>query len=169
MNGVDRSNDEDNDNLPSVQKQNMDVDNPYTPPEPKDIKDNNWPRGNNTTFQSSHAPNSDQAHKHFKENINISPIEELEGMTSTASVRDMDYLLNWDPSKRETDANTKRQAASKNGKEHVKKGASSAPKITRNDLGYMMNWEPFPKSRGEDDSMLSLYMMALRVWLLVGS
>eukprot|EP00956_Cyclotella_meneghiniana_P001958 scaffold2148_cov28-Cyclotella_meneghiniana.AAC.4 len=109
----------------------------------------------------SSAPDSDQARKHFKENI--SPIEEIEG-TSTASIKDMDldYLLNWDPSKRDTTKNQRVGAGTvvtgKNGKGQDKKAmavavSAAAPKITRNDLGYMMNWEPFPKSsRDEDDS-----------------
>ena len=170
LDGGDESSDDNDDGIvgnraisqnTSAQQQNRDSnEKQYTPPETKD----HWSQEDNSNSNNmlkSCAPDSDQARKHFKENI--SPIEEIEG-TSTASIKDMDldYLLNWDPSKRDTTKNQRVGAGtvvvSKNGKGQDKKGmavavSAAAPKITRNDLGYMMNWEPFPKSsQDEDDS-----------------
>lgn len=105
---------------------------------------------NNNALLPSSAPDSDQAKKHFKENI--SPIEE----GTTASIKDMDlgYLLNWDPNKsnhREATKNKKKQVTIAQEVVLLKEEKRRAPpKITRNDLGYMMNWEPFPKSREEN-------------------
>jgi hypothetical protein len=75
----------------------------------------------------------------------ISPIDQ----EPTTSVKDMDldYLLNWDPTKRDTSSSKKRVTiAADSIKDKVaKKAAVSVPKITRNDLGYMMDWDPFEK------------------------
>eukprot|EP00804_Cyclotella_cryptica_P010935 CCRYP_016671-RA/>CCRYP_016671-RA protein AED:0.11 eAED:0.11 QI:1084/1/1/1/0.66/0.42/7/3256/379 len=110
---------------------------------PDHVEGDNWPEEG--TILTT-APDSDQARKHFKENI--SPIDE-EG---TASVKDLDlgYLLNWDPSKRES----KKKVTIVDDRSRGEGKKSTAPKITRNDLGYMMNWEPFPK-RQEGDSSCS--------------
>jgi len=74
-------------------------------------------------------------------------------------VKDMnlDYLLSWDPTKRDAAAKKKQvtivEDASKKQRETKKKAAVlSAPKITRSDLGYMMNWDPCAKLEKEDDS-----------------
>ena len=101
-----------------------------------ETNNDDWPQGN---VLKSSAPDSDQARKHFKENI--SPIDE-EG---TASIKDMDlgYLLNWDPSKRETKKVTIVDDREKS--KDLSREEKKVSKITRNDLGYMMNWEPFPK------------------------
>lgn len=75
---------------------------------------------------------------------NISPIDP----ECTTSVKDMDldYLLNWDPTKRDTSSIKRVTIAGGTMKENVvKKAAVSVPKITRNDLGYMMDWNPFDK------------------------
>jgi len=77
----------------------------------------------------------------------ISPIDQ----EPTTSVKDMDldYLLNWDPTKRSDGAKSKKRVtiaedAKKQDKEEVKK-------ITKNDLGYMMNWNPFDKFEKKED------------------
>ena len=77
----------------------------------------------------------------------ISPIDQ----EPTTSVKDMDldYLLNWDPTKRSDGAKSKKRVtiaedAKKQDKEAVKK-------ITKNDLGYMMNWNPFDKFEKKED------------------
>lgn len=104
----------------------------------------NWLVNSEGNELKSSAPDSDQARKHFNENI--SPIDE-EG---TASVKDMDlgYLLNWDPNKRDIKKVTIAEDALRKEETREEK---KAPKITRNDLGYMMNWEPFPKRDGESN------------------
>ncbi len=74
----------------------------------------------------------------------ISPIDQ----EPTTSVRDMDldYLLNWDPTKRDASSKKRVTIAEDAIKEKVaKRAAVSVPKITRNDLGYMMDWNPFGK------------------------
>ena len=74
----------------------------------------------------------------------ISPIDQ----EPTTSVKDMDldYLLNWDPTKRDTSSKKRVTIAEDAMKEKVaKKAAVLVPKITRNDLGYMMDWNPFEK------------------------
>lgn len=120
------------------------VDNRDSADTPHRAEGDNWPEGG--TILATAAPDSDQAKKHFKENI--SPIEE-EG---AASVKDLDlgYLLNWDPSKRES--KKKVTIVDDGSRGDGKKW--TAPKITRNDLGYMMNWEPspFPKRQEGDSS-----------------
>lgn len=81
----------------------------------------------------------------------ISPIDQ----EPTTSVKDMDldYLLNWDPTKR--DSSKKRVTIAEGAiKEKVaKKAAVSVPKITRNDLGYMMDWNPFEKLEKKPDDV----------------
>lgn len=90
------------------------------------------------------SPNKIDGGDIFKD---ISPIDN----EATTSVKDMDleYLLSWDPTKRDV-ASTKKQVTCAKDKEEIeakkKKTASAAvPKITQNDLGYMMNWDPLAK------------------------
>lgn len=82
----------------------------------------------------------------------ISPIDQ----EPTTSVKDMDlnYLLNWDPTKRNDGVKSKKRVtiaedAKKQDKEDVKK-------ITKNDLGYMMNWNPFDKFEKKEDDDASV-------------
>mmetsp|Transcript_43343 Transcript_43343/g.76015 ORF Transcript_43343/g.76015 Transcript_43343/m.76015 type:complete len:730 (+) Transcript_43343:645-2834(+) len=85
----------------------------------------------------------------------ISPID----IEPTTSVKDMniDYLLSWDPTKRDAAAKKKSvtivEDAFKKEKEKKKAAAVSFPKITRNNLGYMMDWNPCAKlEKKEEDS-----------------
>ena len=89
----------------------------------------------------------------------ISPIDQ----EPTTSVKDMDlnYLLNWDPTKRSdatTSKTTKKRVTIVAEDAKKKKTSSSSssstmaiPKITKNDLGYMMNWNPFDKFENKKD------------------
>ncbi|KAL3821758.1 hypothetical protein ACHAXA_000257 [Cyclostephanos tholiformis] len=85
----------------------------------------------------------------------ISPIDR----DPTTSVKDMnlDYLLNWDPTKRDVAINKKKVTIAEDAyaDKVVKKGPASVPKITRNDLAYMMNWNPFEKMEKKDDDFVS--------------
>ncbi|KAL7533279.1 hypothetical protein ACHAXR_005138, partial [Thalassiosira sp. AJA248-18] len=80
----------------------------------------------------------------------ISPID----TEPTTSVKDMklDYLLNWDPTKRDVSKKKKSVRIAEDAKKE--KAPASVPKITRNDLGYMMNWNPLgidPSQKKEDE------------------
>jgi serine/threonine-protein kinase TTK/MPS1 len=94
---------------------------------------------------------SPKEHELFQDNI--SPIE-VEPSTSIKDM-DLDYLLSWDPTKRGSGGivvsrqkkKTKVELADEDAKQPVKK-------ITRNDLGYMLNWEPFAdRQKKEDESV----------------
>ena len=132
----DQEEDDDNDNFQQQQQQRDDI-------SPKD----------NSLFQD-----------------NISPIE-AEPSTSIKDM-DLDYLLNWDPTKRGGGAGgvavsrKKKVTIAEGGEEFGKDDEDDAKqpvvkKITRNDLGYMLNWEPFAERQqqqqqknnsGEDES-----------------
>ena len=82
----------------------------------------------------------------------ISPIDR----EPTTSVKDMnlDYLLDWDPTKRDAAIiNKKRVTISEDAsaEKASKKGGASIPKITRNDLAYMMTWNPSEKMEKRDE------------------
>ena len=92
---------------------------------------------NNSAGNRSHSPKKDCLFK------DISPIDQ----EPTGSMKDMDidYLLNWDPTKREKQVII-------DGKIPVRAEKKAPPKITRNDLGYMMNWDPFSQKKDETSS-----------------
>ena len=80
----------------------------------------------------------------------ISPIDQ----EPTTSVKDMDlnYLLNWDPTKRsEKNSSKKRVTIAENASKKKTAAAPVLAKITKNDLGYMLNWNPFGKFEKRDD------------------
>jgi hypothetical protein len=81
----------------------------------------------------------------------ISPIDQ----EPTTSVKDMDldYLLNWDPTKRDTKKKRVTIAEDAIKEKVAKKAVVSVPKITRNDLGYMMDWNPFEKPEKKPDDV----------------
>eukprot|EP00985_Skeletonema_marinoi_P029854 scaffold29366_cov70-Skeletonema_marinoi.AAC.1 len=98
---------------------------------------------------------------------NISPIE----AEPSTSIKDMDlnYLLSWDPTKRGSGGSggiivsrkKKVTIAEEEEKEEDGRGGGDdedakqpVKKITRNDLGYMLNWEPFAdRHKKEDESV----------------
>jgi len=94
---------------------------------------------NNSAENRSHSPKKDCLFK------DISPIDQ----EPTGSMKDMDidYLLNWDPTKREKQVIIDDKIPIRGTKEKA-----PPPKITRNDLGYMMNWDPFSQKKGEGTS-----------------
>ena len=87
---------------------------------------------NNGAGNRSHSPKKDCLFK------DISPIDQ----EPTGSMKDMDidYLLNWDPTKRDKQLII-------DDKIPIRGKEKAPPKITRNDLGYMMNWDPFSKRK----------------------
>eukprot|EP00986_Skeletonema_menzelii_P000241 scaffold67_cov155-Skeletonema_menzelii.AAC.15 len=93
---------------------------------------------------------------------NISPIE-VEPSTSIKDM-DLDYLLSWDPTKRGSGGivvsrqKKKKVTLADEEEDEDGKGVGGAKqpvkKITRNDLGYMLNWEPFAdRQKKEDESV----------------
>jgi hypothetical protein len=110
------------------------------------------PETNNDQWPEEHvlkssAPDSDQARKHFKENI--SPIDQ-EGEVSIKDL-DLSYMKNWDPTNRDTKGTVSKKKVTIVD-DALRQEKKTVSKITRNDLGYMMDWDPFPKQR-EDDSV----------------
>lgn len=105
-----------------------------------------------------------EQHELFQDNI--SPIE----VEPTTSIKDMDldYLLSWDPTKRGSGGSGIEISRKKNKKvtiaeeeeENNGRGGDGdvkqpVKKITRNDLGYMLNWEPFAdRQKKEDESFV---------------
>ena len=89
----------------------------------------------------------------------ISPID-TEPTTSIKEM-DLDYLLNWDPTKpREAAAASEKKKKKsvkivENGAPRRKRQgaavAKAVPKITRDSLGYMMNWDPGAKPGRRDE------------------
>jgi len=95
---------------------------------------------------------------------NISPIE-AEPSTSIKDM-DLDYLLSWDPTKRGSGGiivSRKKKVTIAEEEEEEEDGTGDGgeedakqpvKKITRNDLGYMLNWEPFAdRHKKEDESV----------------
>ena len=111
----------------------------------------------NTRLREAAASNRNISPKeHILFQDNISPIE----AEPTTSIKDMDldYLLSWDPTKR-GNANIVSQKKKKvtiadeadDDRGGVEDAKEPVKKITRNDLGYMLNWEPFADRQKKDD------------------
>ncbi|KAL7552391.1 hypothetical protein ACHAWF_015628, partial [Thalassiosira exigua] len=107
------------------------------------------PRGN--------GPDNADGGNLFKD---ISPID----TEPTTSVKDIDlgYLLSWDPTKRGGEAPVKKKRVTivegpndSEVREGIREGGKEKPsrprKLTRNDLGYMLQWNPFPNDQGDQE------------------